>query len=187
MMTWMTRTSYGRTAEDLDNVQLNRCMTDTVVIFDVLTGAARGPRVRHPAMRMWNGYEFALGVYAMMLCLEWSGQRGFTGHQSFWYLSRAINQMKGDDPDFVYEAPPWREDKDVLASHRSNLLRRYPQTYDGKWEVCPENWPYIWPVIDFNHPDGYKLLITKQEKERLKNGERVLPAKQKARIANWRA
>lgn len=183
----MTRSSFGQTAADLDNVQLNRCMTDTTIIFDILTGGVEShPRENHPAVKMWTGYEFALGTYAMMFCMEWSGQRGFTGHKCFWYLSKAIKAMKADDPGFVYEPPPWFRDRDVLASHRSNLLRRYPLQYDDAWNNCPENWPYIWPVIDFDRPEGYKLMLSKADKERLRSGERVLPAKQKERISNWR-
>lgn len=186
MIIFLTSMSYGRTAEDLDTARLHAAQNQGSALFDMLTGIKDpGNLKHHPVLSMWRGYEFALGIYVMSCGLEWCFQRGFAENKSFWNVARGIKEIKNDDPNFVYEVPPWFRDRDVILSHRSNLLRRSPEHYEDKWELCPEDWPYFWPVIDADQEDGYKLLLSKADKARVKNGERKLPAAQKKRVANW--
>ncbi len=185
-MIYMTRMSYGKSAGDLRDADLNALMTRGAKLFDVLTGAAEpGEYARTPVLGMWRGYEYALGIYVMSADFEWCFRRGFAGHKSFWPVYKGIKEVKTLEPDFKYEPPPWYRDKDVLSSHRSNLVRRDEATYGGKWDVCPENWPYLWPIIDKKFPQGYKLMLSRADKDRLRTGERKLPQAQKERVVNW--
>lgn len=187
MMIYMTRMSYGKSAADLRDADLHSCMTRGHELFDVLTGATKSDSYskNSPVKGMWRGYEYALGIYVMMSGMEWCYRRGFAGHKSFWPVFKGIQELKHYDKDFVYEVPPWFRDTDVLASHRSNLVRRDPLTYEDTWHVCPQNWPYLWPIIDKKFPDGYRLMLSAADKTRLQTGERVLPKAQKARVVNW--
>jgi hypothetical protein len=161
-------------------------MTECMQIFDTITGVTPKFYPNHPAMGMWRGYEFALGIYAMMLNLEWTFNRGFAEHKALLWFYRNINQMRGEDPEFSFEAPPWLGDHAVMKSHRSNLVRKNRMTYGEKWNVAPDNWPYIWPIINFDSSDGYDLRLSMADKKRIKDGERNLPDEATLeRIVNW--
>jgi hypothetical protein len=184
MQTFMTRPSYGATGSDLDNVRLGKQMTESMQIFDHLTGVSPDFYPNHPVMGMWRGYEFALGIYTMMLNLEWVFRRGFADHKAFMFFYDAMKGMKEDDPEFYYETPPWLNDVPFLLSHRSNLMRKAPHLYEGKWKNCPDNWPYIWPQVD--DEGGYNLFISRADKLRIKRGERRMPPKSVlAEVVNW--
>jgi Pyrimidine dimer DNA glycosylase len=175
MQTFFTWPQYGRIARDLDNPRLGKQMTECMQIFDHLTGVTPNFYPNHPVMGMWRGYEFALGIYAMMLNLEWTHARGFACHKALRFFYESIREMQQDDDEFTYEAPPWIRDPAVLLSHRSNLTRKNKDRYGKMWKNNPNNWPYIWPQIDFDHEDGYTLWVSKSDKLRLKKGEREWP------------
>lgn len=186
MQTFMTRETYGRTASDLDNARLGKQMLECMQIFDTLTGVTPNFYPHHPAMKMWEGYEFALGIYCMMLNLEWTFQRGFADHKALFWFYKNIKEMQKDDPGFIYECPPWVGDPAVLLSHRSNLKRKDASLYGKKWKNCPDNWPYLWPQIRFNHPEGYILQISQADKKRILTGERKCPDDETmTRVINW--
>lgn len=185
-MIHLTRPSYGAAAADLRDADLNACQNRGWELFDILTGAKKqGDYKGSPVLMMWRGYEYSLGIYVMMMGMEWCFRKGFAGHPAFFPVYKGIQETKAQDETFVYEIPPWFRDLDVLASHRSNLARRDPGTYGDKWRVCPENWPYLWPIIDDSMPEGYKIMLSKSDKARLRNGSRVLPKAQKTRVVNW--
>lgn len=71
--------------------------------------------------------------------------------------------------------PGWRYDTDFLESHRSNLIRKEPGRYTLHFgDGTPGNYPYLWPENDPSD-DGYILRVSRADRERLRNGERVLP------------
>jgi hypothetical protein len=183
VITWMTHKSFSRTAEDLDNPRLKLQMKQTCTMFDILTGLKPDhSKAQHPAVRMWSSYEYALGIYGMMLGMEWSFRRGIAEADEFWYLSRGIKETKRFDKEFIYEPPPWMRDTAVLQSHRSNLIRRDEITYGDKWKNVPRDMPYIWPVVD--KAGKYTLYLSRSDRERVRTGERVLSERYAERIVN---
>jgi hypothetical protein len=46
----------------------------------------------------------------------------------------------------TYQKPPWLGNEDFHRSHRSNLLRKYPEHYRQFWPDEPDNLPYFWPT-----------------------------------------
>jgi len=186
MQTFLTQKRFGRTAADLDDTTLSMQMTQCMQIFDTLTGVTPDFQPEHPVMGMWEGYEYALGIYAMMLNLEWTFQRGFAHHECLRFFHQNIKEMHDQDPEFIYEVPPWLNDVAVIKSHRSNLVRRLRSQYEDRWKVAPDNWPVLWPKIDFTKPEGYTLWLAKGDKERLRKGERTLPPDDvMERVVNW--
>jgi len=182
VITYMTWSRYGKTAHDLTVPALSQQMSEAMDLFDQLTGIK--DEVPHPALEMWRGYEFALGIYGMMLNIEWTFERGFANHDCFKFFSRALKEMQNDDPDFFYEPPPWLRDRAVFLSHRSNLTRR--KLTDTSWKTTPKNWPYIWPRIDETREEGYSLWLSKSDKMMVKEGKRSRPDKEVLdRIVNW--
>lgn len=183
MQTFVTRRSWGQTAQDLDVRRCGYQRVEALQILEALTGLREDIPATHPALRMWAGYELALAVYGMQFCLEWYLHRGY--HDKMFYGFYDISQdLKREDRELAFELPPWSRDTDLMRSHRSNLLRRNPRHYQGMWQQCPENWPYLWPFIDDSQDEGYKLMLSKADKARLKSGERQLPRDVMERIAN---
>jgi hypothetical protein len=183
VMTWLTYRSFGKTAQDLDNPALKLQMRNTCTIFDILTGLKPDhPKKDHPCVGMWQGYEYALGVQGMMMGMEWTQRRGFAETEEFFFLYRAIKETKKGDDSFKYEPPPWFRDADLLLSHRSNLARRDPVTYGKKWKRCPENWPYLWPVLDGS--GGYQLFVSRGDRLHLRQKTRTLPASVRDKVVN---
>lgn len=185
MITYMTRATFGTSHEDLDNARLHAVMEQSMSIFDDLTGVKELGDQRHPILGMWRGYEFALGIYAMMGNLEWTFHRGYADHKYMKFFYAAIKDMQSDDPGFTFDLPPWWGDIAVLLSHRSALMRMDKSTYNGKWKNCPENWPFIWPQID-DSTQGYALWLSRVDKKLIREGKRTPPDKATLeRIVNW--
>jgi hypothetical protein len=182
LLTYMTREKYGASLADLPTPQLHQVLEHSMLIFDHLTGVKLLANANHPTIKMWEGYEFALGIYAMMGNMEWTFKRGYADHKYMMFFYRAIKEMQSDDPEFTYECPPWLGDSAVILSHRSNLVRRGAPKV---WNNCPPNLPYIWPVIN-DTPEGYALFISRADKERVKKRERAITDKALVkRIVNW--
>lgn len=184
MITWMTRRDMPRTMKDLTDKDLIIGLEDCKHIFDVVTGMT-SPDGNRPVYKMWSQYEFALGIYGMLMSMELTMNR-HVADKTFWHFKDAIAEMKKsfamEDVSFTYEKPPWFEDTDVLMSHRSNLVRRYPERYGDKWKSVQEDMPYLWPIIT---EDGdYDLFLSKADKAKLESGEVYLTDDQKMKVAN---
>lgn len=41
--------------------------------------------------------------------------------------------------------PPWLGDPAFHTAHRSNLIRKWPDFYRGRFPDVPDNLPYVWP------------------------------------------
>jgi predicted TPR repeat methyltransferase len=51
-----------------------------------------------------------------------------------------------DAPDLG--APTWLGDEELHRSHRSNLLRKFPDHYASLFENdLPDDLPYVWPEV----------------------------------------
>lgn len=187
MITWLTHMSYGKTARALDDRTLGHQRVEAFELFDALLGGGDESLLRRPVAKMWVGCEYALGVYGMLMCMEWTNSRG-CADSLFFKFYNAIQEIKKEEQDFSYVEPPWFRDVDVLRSHRSNLIRRQREHGTGQHYLdqfgkkTPDSMPYLWPVMDDR--GGYKLLVTKAEKELLRTGDRKLPSSTKARVAN---
>lgn len=91
---------------------------------------------------MWRGHELALAIYSAHICKEWR-DRGFQDNllPEFLDVVRALRK-----PDEPARYPAWMQDWSIMASHRSNLLRKHKDWYSRfGWLVKPDL-PYVWPV-----------------------------------------
>jgi hypothetical protein len=94
--------------------------------------------ISHPATRMWSNYPRALALYGIMCCEEWIN-RGYKD-SLFDRFVDVYESMKHENPE-----PPAFLD-DLMESHRSNLIRKYPEYYQPIWPNTPNDIPYLWPV-----------------------------------------
>lgn len=181
MITWHTRFSFGRTAQDLERVTLGYQIEQAFDVFVALTTEAETDVPdTHPVLRMWEGYEIALAAYGMELGLEFTVGRHMA-EDRFWQFSAGVKAFKKSMNE-TYLAPPWKDDADVCRSHRSNLMRRQPGVYGDTWPRTPELMPYLWPFVD--EDGGYDLMVSKTEQDLLRQGKRKLPPSIKSRVAN---
>lgn len=178
MMTWLTRISWLDTAEDLsDNLLLQQRKEAFELVHFLLVGERDEDLSNHPVVRMWTDYEAALAAYAAVVNLE-SVRRGYH-NRGAGTLDTTVQQVRRTD-SLSFVLPPWKEDTDVLRSHRSNLMRRFPDDYS--WKGTPERMPYLWPFPD--ESGEYGLFVSKHDRELLAAGERSLPKEIKTRVEN---
>ncbi|MGY6021991.1 MSMEG_6728 family protein [Streptomyces spinosirectus] len=119
----------------------------------------RGPIVpgygwrRHPAVRMWTGYEEALVRYGLEICRVWREQ----GHQDSCAATLVAHlaaarpgTVPRSQPDLAAagELPPWPGDDACHLGHRSALVRKDPDAYAERFPGVPDDLPHVWPASD---------------------------------------
>lgn len=178
MMTWMTRMSFFDSAEDLQLPQLAQTNRESEALFNELvfgvsgeegTGLPIGPAPA-PLRMMWTGYETALAAYNVATSILLVSHEITNGHRALTVANTIKDLRAGGDPA-PFEMPPWLQDIDVLMSHRSNLMRRWPDSYG--FPRNPKDMPYLWPIVDGE--GGYVLKLSKYDRELVAKGERKLP------------
>ncbi|MFI8255223.1 MSMEG_6728 family protein [Streptomyces filamentosus] len=152
MQTFLPYESFSASAAVLDPKRLGKQRVEALQVFRGLTVPTYGWR-RHPAVRMWAGYEEALVRYGLDVCAAWTGQG--------WADTCAVTLL--DDyrawrpPGTVREQaelaragelPPWLGNPAFHRSHRSALVRKDPAHYRGRFPDVPDDLPYVWPSSD---------------------------------------
>ena len=147
MQTFLPYARFNKCAYVLDNKRLGKQRTECkqiLLALGVSVGAHKpqGSAWRnHPAVRMWRGYELALAIYSVHMCLEWRA-RGFEDNLLPEFLA-VVRHLR--EPGQPARYPPWIRDWGVMFSHRSNLLRKDRDHYTQfGWLVKPDL-PYKWP------------------------------------------
>lgn len=128
--------SFRFSARVLDRQRLGKQRVETFQILNTLNGVSAGWR-NHPAVRMWRGYANALAVYGQCMCEEWIA-RG--------YKDTCLTRFSHVDRATVTEWPAWLNNPAFAASHRANLLRKYPEWYGQFGWTDDPSLPYVWPV-----------------------------------------
>lgn len=145
MQTFLPYASFTASLKCLDNKREANQRNEAKTIFRIVTGINPQSRWRnHPAVKMWDGYIWAIAHYMNLSIQEW--------------INRGKNNNMVMHPLDVYvcKYPPWLGDEEFHASHRSNLLRKDPDHYGWfDWQES-DNLPYLWPVFD-NSEKGYHL------------------------------
>jgi hypothetical protein len=183
MITWFTHMSMFDSAAALELPQLAQSFEHAEAMFNILVfdeAPDVEAAVNHlPLLRMWIGYETYLAAYAAA-CAVTLVSHGVTATARALALAQSVEALRrGGDPAPL-AVPPWLSDVDVLRSHRSNLMRRWPESYS--WPKTPSDLPYLWPVVD--DEGGYALKLSKYDRELIAKGERTLPRSIAERIAS---
>lgn len=147
---------FMSTALVLDRKRLGKQRVETLQIMSSLTGLridSDGEVVErtkrgwssHPAVKMWRGYEMCLYVYQFAVCETWSSFSfsdsclGKTAKLLVEAQTRELVSVEGSFPD-------WLKNPEVAESHRSNLVRKYPEHYRKYFPSVSDDLPYVWPV-----------------------------------------
>ncbi|WP_189937467.1 MSMEG_6728 family protein [Streptomyces sulfonofaciens] len=152
MQTFLPYPDFAATAAVLDDRRLGKQRVEALQVLRGLTVPGHGWR-RHPAVRMWRGYEEALVRYGLQVCARWTSQgRADTCAASL--LSSFAGDRAGrpvrPQPELAAdgELPPWLGEPDFHRSHRSALVRKDPEHYAELFPGVPDDLPYVWPVSD---------------------------------------
>lgn len=137
MQTFLPYPSFVQSAQALDRQRLGKQRVEARQILDAC-GRREGGWVRHPAVCMWRGFEPALALYGIAVCLEWLG-RGYCDSQ----LALFLRALTGHS---VVTLPTWLGSERLHASHRSNLLRKNAAWYGRFGWHEPPTLDYWWPV-----------------------------------------
>lgn len=143
MQTFLPYADFAMSARVLDRQRLGKQRVETLQIMNALLVPGYG-WANHPAVRMWRGYERALGRYQEAVCAEWVA-RGYQDsclaktRQALAAFETAHGARSDADPE-------WLGRDDVHRSHRSNLKRKWPEFYGPLFEEGLEmDLAYVWP------------------------------------------
>ena len=181
-MTWFTAMSLFDSAENLATPQLAQTQRESQALLYEMTYGTPDEELGSapvPLKLMWRNYEVALAAYSIACCAALVGRGISTGVQAL-EMANTIQELRDGGDPAPLEIPPWLADIDMLTSHRSNLMRRWPDEYS--WRRIQPGMPYLWPVVDDD--GGYELRLSKYDKKLLANGERKLSKAIKERVTN---
>ncbi|MFE9174408.1 MSMEG_6728 family protein [Streptomyces kebangsaanensis] len=152
MQTFLPYPDFTESARVLDRRRLGKQRVEAVQVLRGLTVPGYGWR-RHPAVRMWAGYEEALVRYGLDVCRVWREY----GHQD-GCAATLVAGLAAARPGAVVrgqaelaaagELPPWLGDEALHRSHRSALVRKDPDRYAPLFPGVPDDLPYVWPASD---------------------------------------
>lgn len=152
MQTFLPYYDFRSSALVLDRRRLGKQRVEALQVLRGLVVPGYGWH-RHPAVRMWAGYEEALVRYGLEICRVWREY----GHQdgcaatlvADFLTFRPGAPVRHQVPlAAAGELPPWLGDDAFHRSHRSALVRKDPNTYAPLFPDAPNDLPYIWPMSD---------------------------------------
>lgn len=139
MQTFLPFENYAESAACLDRQRLGKQRVEVLQILQALSNPNSTSNWRnHPAVLMWKGYEWQLGIYGVCICDEWKS-RG--------YKDNCLPQIRELSIEFTpsHKKPEWLNEE-FCRAHQSNLLRKFPEHYKQFFPAdVPNNLPYIWP------------------------------------------
>jgi hypothetical protein len=131
--------NFALCATTLDYRRSGKQRVEGLQILRTLTGISSG-WCNHPAVQMWEGYEECLAHYTLEMCHDWVVNRKYKDT-----CAQQVRDMFPNLPPLHMVATPlWIDD--VVESHRSNLIRKFPEHYGPMWPTTPDNLPYVWPT-----------------------------------------
>lgn len=158
MQTFLPFPDFAESAAVLDSRRLGKQRVEALQVFRGLTVPGYGWR-RHPAVRMWAGYEEALVRYGLDICAAWT-----TEGRADTCAATLISDFLAHRPGTVVrsqarlgaegELPPWLGAPEFHRSHQSALLRKDPDHYRGRFTGVPDDLPYVWPPSDRDPEPG---------------------------------
>jgi pyrimidine dimer DNA glycosylase len=141
MQTFLPYADFLASARALDGKRLGKQRVETLQVLRGLIVPTYGWR-HHPAVRMWAGYEEALGRYALDFVEVWTATgRADTTAATFradLAAATGITTIRTQsDLAAAGELPPWLGDERFHESHRSALVRKAGDFYGPIFGAVP--------------------------------------------------
>ncbi|GAA1561796.1 MSMEG_6728 family protein [Streptomyces globosus] len=152
MQTFLPYPGFAESAAALDPRRLGKQRVEALQVLRGLTLPGYGWR-RHPAVRMWAGYEEALVRYGLDVCGVWTAEGradtcAATMPADFRNLRPGSRVREQRRLAAAGELPPWLGDPAFHRSHQSALVRKAPEFYRERFPGVPDDLPYVWPASD---------------------------------------
>jgi hypothetical protein len=146
VQTFLPYPDFERSARALDHKRLGKQRVECIQVIRGLVRPGYGWR-HHPAVKMWAGFEEALGCYGLTCCAVWT-ELGFGDTCAATIradLAGAGVATIRSQTELARAGrlPGWLGDEAFHRSHQSSLVRKDPQHYG--FEV-PDDLPYVWPA-----------------------------------------
>lgn len=141
MQTFLPAQSYFQSSRILDDKRLIKQRVECKQILLALDPGSTSGWRRHPAVRMWRGYENELALYALNILLEFQ-RRGFkdkTNLRGFFDTRFKLTDFQPAD------YPPWLTNE-FCSRHRAALLAKDFEFYKKYNWIEEPKIDYIWPV-----------------------------------------
>ena len=138
MQTFLPYQDFKESAKCLDYRRLGKQRVEVLQLLNSFSRLDYKGWKNHPAREMWRGHENALVMYGQAICNEWIS-RGYKD-TCFGKITAHYHFNKSST------LPLWIDNKDIHLSHKSNLIRKYPEHYSPLWPDVPNNLEYVWPV-----------------------------------------
>jgi hypothetical protein len=136
LQTFLPYESFMESVQCLDRQRLGKQRVEAMQIMNALKAESKSRWRNHPAVRMWRGYEDALGYYMNVSIQEWI-ERGYKN-------TMKLHEFSGRKS---IEYPPWLGDYRLHHSHKCNLYRKAPDYYYKFFgNKLDRKAPYWWPV-----------------------------------------
>lgn len=149
MQTFLPYSDFSLSAECLDYKRLGKQRVETMQIMNTLCGLSSGWS-NHPAVKMWEDYEYYLYLYQEAIVAEWV-KRGYKDNVCLDKTIKALENCQ----NLNIQRPPWLGEPKLHASHRSNLLRKDFDYYSRfSWEE-DSTMEYWWPSQHLETKIGY--------------------------------
>jgi len=132
MQTFLPYPDFIKSASVLDYRRLGKQRVEARQILDIIINNKKGAWSNHPAVNMWRGCESALSYYGDCVIQEWI-RRGYRNNMEIIGISAEVY-------------PSWFGNFHFHRSHRSNLVRKYPEHYHKFWPYERNDLCYVWPV-----------------------------------------
>jgi len=149
VQTFLPYADFRRSAEVLDPKRLGKQRVEGLQVLRGLTVPTYGWR-HHPAVKMWRGYEEALGRYTFTVCEVWTehGRADTVAETVALELASAGLSTVRSQPELAAARalPPWVGDEEFHRAHRSALRRKDPDHYGALFADVPDDLPYVWPA-----------------------------------------
>lgn len=148
MQTFLPYPDFEQSARVLDSRRLGKQRVECIQVLRGLTVEGYGWR-HHPAVKMWAGFEEALGRYAFTCCEVWV-ESGFgdtcAATISTELAGVGISEVRTQEQLAAAGAlPGWLGDEPFHRSHQSSLVRKDPDFYGTRFPGVPDDLPYVWP------------------------------------------
>jgi len=142
MQTFLPYPSFKKSAEVLDTKRLYKQIVECKQILNVIRRKSAGEQkigyANHPIVIMWELFPLALRQYQIECINEWLKRR--YGLQMALFDDLEYPELDENPPD----TPFWLGNERFHASHRSNLLRKFPEHYSQFGWKEPNDIPYYW-------------------------------------------
>ena len=143
MQTFLPYPDYEESAAVLDRQRLGKQRVENLQIIKAIIDPSYGWQ-NHPAVNMWRGSLGSLLMYQNAICTEWT-DRGYKD-TCLEKTKQLIIDAHSLGIVIHFEPPKWLGNTMLHMSHRSNLLRKYPEYYGSLFEEeLTDTMEYVWP------------------------------------------